>query len=317
MNGLPVRRPHQLDLRAAQHHWLIEGLWAEQAVGLAGGEPKCCKSFLALDMAVAVATGAPALRHFPVVTPGPVLLYAAEDPPHALRQRLLGISEAAGVDFDTLNLHVITAATLRLDLAEDRDHLEATVARLRPKLLVLDPFVRLHAIDENAAAEVAPLLGFLRGLQRRYATAVLLVHHARKGAAHVRGGQALRGSSDLHAWGDSNLYLRRQHQRLLLTTEHRAAPSRENLALELRADGDTLALYVVDDPSSPTLTEVPSDRIDARIQEILARSQTPMPRDVLRRVCRVRNQTLGKALARLIHAGRITRSNDGYRLVED
>jgi len=73
----------------------------------------------------------------------------------------------------------------------------------------------------------------------------------------------------------------------------------------------------VDDPSSPTLTEVPPDRIDARIQEILARSQTPMPRDVLRRVCRVRNQTLGKAIARLIHADRITRSNDGYRLVED
>ncbi len=258
-----------------------------------------------------------ALRRFPVITPGPVLLYAAEDPPHAVRQRLLGITEAAGVDFDTLNLHVITAATLRLDLAEDRARLEATVARLRPKLLVLDPFVRLHRIDENLAAEVAPLLGFLRGLQRRYATAVLLVHHARKGAAHVRGGQALRGSSELHAWGDSNLYLRRQHERLLLTTEHRAAPSQEDLALELRADGDALALQVVHDPSPAPLTNVTPDRIDARIQEILARSQSPMRRDVLRRDCRVRNQTLGDALARLTHAERIPRSNDGYHLVED
>jgi AAA domain len=317
VNELPVRRPHQLDLRTVQQNWLVEGLWAEQAVGLAGGEPKCCKSFLALDLAVAVATGAPALRHFPVINPGPVLLYAAEDPPHAVRQRLRGISEAADVDFDTLDLHVITAATLRLDLAEDRARLKATVRRLRPKLLVLDPFVRLHRIDENAVAEVAPLLGFLRTLQRRYATAVLLVHHARKGATHVRGGQALRGSSDLHAWGDSNLYLRRQHQRLLLTTEHRAAPAQENLPLELRAEGDALALHVVDDPSPPTLTNVTPDRIDARIHEILARAQTPMRREVLRRVCRVRNQTLGDALARLLHTGRIKRSDDGYCRVQE
>jgi hypothetical protein len=65
--------------------------------------------------------------------------------------------------------------------------------------------VRLHRIDENASAEVAPLLDFLRGLQRRYQTAVVLVHHARKGASHLRAGQALRGSSELHAWGDTRI----------------------------------------------------------------------------------------------------------------
>lgn len=319
VSEFPVRRPHQLARQPAQRHWLIEGLWAEQAVGLVGGEPKCCKSFLALDLAIAVATGAPALRRFPVITPGPVLLYAAEDPAHAVRQRLLGISQAAAVDFDTVDLHVITAPTLRLDLAEDRARLEATVARLRPRLLVLDPFVRLHRIDENTAAEVAPLLGFLRSLQRGHDTAVLLVHHARKGAAHVRGGQALRGSSELHAWGDSNLYLRRQHPRLLLTTEHRAAPSHEDFALELRAQGQALALQVVDDPGPAQLPEVTPnpDCVDDEIQAVLARSHGPMRRDVLRQACRVRNQTLGDALARLTRAGRIVREGDGYRLAQD
>jgi hypothetical protein len=36
--------------------------------------------------------------------------------------------------------------------------LAATVALLLPMLLVLDPFVRLHGIDENVAGEVAPIL---------------------------------------------------------------------------------------------------------------------------------------------------------------
>ena len=68
--------------------------------------------------------------------------------------------------------------------------------RIGPCLVVLDPLVRLHGIDENAVAEVAPILGFLRDIQRRFETAVVLVHHARKSAA-TRPGQALRGSSEL------------------------------------------------------------------------------------------------------------------------
>jgi len=111
---------------------------------------------------------------------------------------------------------------------------------------VLDPFVRLHRVDENAAAEVAPLLAYLRQLERRFRTAVLLVHHSRKGAAHARAGQALRGSSELHAWGDSNLYLKRKGDALLLTVEHRAAPSPADLALELLPRGEALALHVLD-----------------------------------------------------------------------
>ena len=35
-------------------------------------------------------------------------------------------------------------------------------ACLRPRLVVIDPFVRLHRIDENTASEVAPLLAYLR-----------------------------------------------------------------------------------------------------------------------------------------------------------
>lgn len=37
-----------------------------------------------------------------------------------------------------------------------RDRLQVTLVRLRRKLLVVDPFVRLHRTDENAAAEVDP-----------------------------------------------------------------------------------------------------------------------------------------------------------------
>ena len=52
--------------------------------------PKSCKTWLALEMAVAVASGRPCLGRFPVPRPGPVLLFGAEDAPHQLKGRIEG-----------------------------------------------------------------------------------------------------------------------------------------------------------------------------------------------------------------------------------
>ena len=199
MSLLPVEPAWRLAEHAEESRWLVTGLWGEQAVGIVGGEPKCCKSFLALDLAVAVAAGIPCLRRFSAPCAGRVLLFAAEDALHIVRRRLEGICAAAGVALADLDIQVITAPTVRLDLEADRRSLAETVASLKPRLLILDPFVRLHRIDENASGEVAPLLAFLREMQRRHGVAVLVVHHAKKGAGRARAGQALRGSSEFHA----------------------------------------------------------------------------------------------------------------------
>ncbi len=71
MSGLPVEQAYRLADRAEEQRWLVTGLWSEQAVGIVGGEPKCCKSFLALDLAVAVASGTACLRRFPRRPAGP------------------------------------------------------------------------------------------------------------------------------------------------------------------------------------------------------------------------------------------------------
>ena len=76
--------------------------------------------------------------------------------------------------------------------------------------------------------------------------AVAVVHHARKGAGNIRAGQALRGSSEFHAWGDSNLYLRRDSDdRIALTVEHRAAAAIAGVTLELTQRDNALALRPV------------------------------------------------------------------------
>ena len=202
VNPLPVQRASQLESNGPQTQWLVEELWAEQAVGILGGEPKCCKSFLALDVAVSVASGAACLRQFPVRRNGPVLLFPAEDSLAVVRQRLEGIAAVAQVPFASLAVQVITAPSLRLDTPKDQLRLADTVREHRPVLLILDPLIRLHRVDENDATQIAALLSYLRELQRQFQVAVMLVHHARKDSHSSRPGQALRGSSELHGWGD-------------------------------------------------------------------------------------------------------------------
>jgi hypothetical protein len=59
VNTLRVDPAWRLAERPDAQRWLVTELWSEQAVGIVGGEPKCCKSSLALDLAVAVASGTP------------------------------------------------------------------------------------------------------------------------------------------------------------------------------------------------------------------------------------------------------------------
>lgn len=310
---LPVMKASDLTDQKKEHRWLIDELWADQAVGIIGGEPKCCKSFLALDIAVAVAGGLPCLRHFAVTRPGRVLLYAAEDALSTVRQRLDGIAIAAGAELAGLDIQVITSPVLRLDREEDTLMLRRTIEHLRPRLLILDPFVRLHRIDENNSGEVAPILANLREMQRTYEIAIMLVHHAKKGGANDRAGQALRGSSEFHAWGDSNLYLRRNKaEQLTLTIEQRAGVSRGGIAIELKSEGASVALRLaerVEETASAPVLLLPD-----RILATLGSETTPLSLRRLRDRCQSRTSSTAIALDQLVTAGQVAKTAAGYSL---
>ena len=247
---LPVVRVGELPNEELAERWLVEELWCAQSVGVIGGAPKCAKTWLGLDMALSVATGTPCLGKYAVPEPGPVLVYLAEDALRVVRERIEGIALHRGLDLDQVEIHVITAPVLRLDQERDRQRLWETTRRLRPRLVVLDPLVRLHGIDENHAGDVAELLAYIRSVQRQLGPSVVLVHHTRKNAGDgAAAGLGLRGSGDIHAFGDSNLYLQRMKEHLILSSEHRAAPASAPVSLELvTTNTETTHLEVIAAP---------------------------------------------------------------------
>ena len=131
-----------MEVESLHQRWLIESLWARRAVGLLGGPPKSCKSWLGLDMALSVASDTPCLGRFPVREPGAALVYLAEDHLAAVRSRIESLCRHRGLTISKLDLYVVTASVLRLDLERDQRRLDLILSDLRPRLLVLDPLVR-------------------------------------------------------------------------------------------------------------------------------------------------------------------------------
>jgi hypothetical protein len=310
---LPVVRAADLDEPDPARRWLIESLWIQHGVGTIGGLPKSLKSWLGLDVALSVASGTPCLDTFSVPDPGGVLLYMAEDAAPLVKARLAGICRHRGLDLATLPIDVITAPSVRIDLPADQRRLTETVRRIAPRLLLLDPLCRLHQVNENQAGEVAAILGYLRTVQRTHDVAVMIVHHARKNGGST-GGLSLRGSGDFFAWVDTALSLRRRHQTLVLSVEHRAAAAPDPVMLTLDGTEQNLHLMIVrgDEPPDASASPSPAD-LDATILDTLDHAGLDgLSRASLRAAVHVRNERVGDALTRLAAAGQISRRGDTW-----
>jgi AAA domain len=308
---LSVVRVGEIKSQENPQRWLVDGLWGASSVGVIGGAPKCAKTWLGLDMALSVATGTACLGKYAVPEPGPVLIYLAEDALLVVRERVAGMARHRGLDLTGVEVHVITAPVLRLDRGLAPARLWEATQRLRPRLLVLDPLVRLHGIDENNAGEVAELLAYFRSLQRQLDLSVLLVHHTRKNATGgVAAGQGLRGSSDIHAFGDSNLYLRRTREHLVLSSEHRAAPASAPVHLELVAtDAETMHLTVIAELEDGNRKQ---RSLNERVLDLLAGGAV-RTRANLRASLGVKNERLGESLESLERAGHVRRTPGGWQ----
>jgi hypothetical protein len=310
----PVRRVHDVEPRPDTQKWLVDQLFAQSSVGLLGGPPKAFKTWVAVELALAVATGTPAFGRFAIPDPGPVLFFGAEDPLPDLRTRFDGIARAHRLDLAQAPVLLLDIAQLRLDDQGHLDRLRRTLAQHTPRLLVLDPFVRLvTGLDENSARDVSAVLGALRTLQRQHNVTILLVHHMRKSpAAHP--GQQLRGSGDFSAWADSALYLTRNDGERLLVVEHRGAPAPPPFRLRL-VSGDAPHLVIQDPHGSDALASTAElDPLQARIVERLQAVPRPQPGQTLRDTLHVRKADLLAALRGLADRGLVTRTEHGWTI---
>ena len=142
-----------------------------------------------------------------------VLYWCGEDPKDELQRRFSATMDHYGLSNDDLGgrLYVMSGREMGLNLAY-RDHQDAvisdadvkllvdTLRKLEIDLLICDPMVSLHSVNENSNDEMSMVLDALRDVADRENVGIELVHHSTKearksgagmGAEQVRGASAI------------------------------------------------------------------------------------------------------------------------------
>lgn len=193
---------------------LVEpGLLPQQGILFVGGEPKVGKSLLVANLALSLAAGADRIG-FPIPAPRRVLICQFELPVPQFVNRLAIMRRSLGAAADQ-HLLVDTRATGHLLSApQGLNHFVAAARAAAAEIIVLDPLYSTHDQDENDTRAMAALCQSLLRLRDASGAALVVVHHVRKTIGRHEIGSAFRGSSALHAVGDSYLLLTRPSPQL-------------------------------------------------------------------------------------------------------
>src|SRR5262249_35587451 len=139
---------------------------------------KTLKTYIALLLLMAIATGRPLFDRFEVEQAGPVLVYVGEGGRIPYTRRLVRVAEAIGVDPKSAELYP-TFDVAPVDSPRFRRSLERDIADIEPALIVIDPLYAYHGTSTNAANlhEEGALLTNLSAPCAESGTALMVVNH--------------------------------------------------------------------------------------------------------------------------------------------
>ena len=183
-------------LRMPPPTWLIEPIIP--AGGLVGlyGPPGTCKSFLAIDMALSVASTRPWQGH--ETTHGPVLYIAAEGST-GITKRVLAWLETRVVKPGDVDVAWLTTG---VPVNVDSDDMTRLMDRLMeelpspPTLVIVDTLARCFDGDENQQEDMGRFIAGIDWMRHEFGSTVMVVHHTRLDGDRERGNTAFRGAAD-------------------------------------------------------------------------------------------------------------------------
>lgn len=296
---------------------LVEpGLLPQQGILFVGGEPKVGKSLLVANLAMSLAAGC-SHAGFQVPTPRRVLICQFELPTEQFALRLSEMRKPLGSTADHHLFIDTRSAGHLLSTPHGLNHFLASAHAAQAEVIVLDPLYSAHDQDENDTRAMAALCHTLLRLRDGSKAALMVVHHVRKSAARDEIGRAFRGSSALHAVGDSYMLLARPSPEVA-TVELRfqfryAAPQKPRL---LTLDPHTLWFSSCADPPATPVTRRKVETSD--VERALAAAGTKVGfnqlRDQIMKRCACSKRTAQLAISRACQEGSIVRDNRQYRL---
>jgi hypothetical protein len=207
--------------------WTVKHWLPSSTIAMLVSPPQSFKTWTAFDLAVSVASGAPFLGQYPVLEPGPVAIFQQEDPHSNIAERMALISiMRSGMppmaieeteDGETvftipmlgagdLPIYYHEERRLRFDDAAVMDALEGFVAKVKPRLVIIDPLYSA-ADTEDYMAKAAQQMMRLKDIRDKHGTSFIIVHHSSKGEASWDR-EKIWGSQFLNAFVETSWLMR-------------------------------------------------------------------------------------------------------------
>lgn len=216
-----------------QPSWVINRLIPDGGITILSTAPAHFKTWLAFDIAIHVAHGAPLFDRFETAQKN-VLIIDKESGAGLLRERLhmLGITDSSPIAVATDEDFTLDETTAKTLIAYcERSHIG---------LIIFDSLTRLHNADENKAQDMSAVMGDFKRLAQA-GLAVLLIHHNRKPSRGQPGGaNEMRGSGDIYAACDVQISMKRDgSSRTVKVTQNKNRYAEEMPPFNLELIGDT------------------------------------------------------------------------------
>lgn len=240
--------------RGKRPEWIIKGLMPQAELVVMFGESGSGKSFVALDMACAIAQGK-AWRN--LKTRQGRVVYIAAEGGGGFRNRLSAYQHHNKVDLDQLPFGIIHAAPNFLQKTDAVDVAKAIVAAGKCDVVIVDTFAQVTpGANENAAEDIGKALAHCKGIHRATGAVVVLVHHAGKDTS-----KGSRGWSGLRAAADAEIeVVRTVAGRYIRVSKQKDGDDQgewgfdlEVVPIGLDEDGDVIDSCVVVEAAVPTM----------------------------------------------------------------
>ena len=138
-----------------------------------------------------------------------VLVVSLEDDGNELKRRMLAAMKHHGITHEDVKGWLFVSApgrsagkllemdplTRRAKIGELAANIEAVIVRRKPDLVLLDPFVKSHSVEENGNTAIDEVVQILSDLAAKHNVAIDAPHHVSKGAADPGNADKGRGAS--------------------------------------------------------------------------------------------------------------------------
>ena len=306
--------------------WLVTDLIANQDRVVVYGEFGSLKSWLLLDLALAIASGQMWLGQFPVPQPKKVLYVDEEMNERTLRRRVKQLGTGIGTASSALPFRAMSLCGVTVKGPEDVEGLlkELQSSAFDPDVVILETLRRVMVGSELDAVDVGNFWRSLRPLQQAGKT-VIISHHMRKPSA--RGGNAVRdrasGSTDILGGADTAFAVTRQeHGRVVLEcVKSRNAEEVQTFAMSLTDGADKSCRWKFDSFQMGGSQQTQLQQACEMIIEYL-REKSPywlMPGEIKKVILSngVHTRTYERAWKQVKETGKVERHGSVWRLKVD